>query len=129
MATLAEFQTALGRPVSWGFASPAHQLKIAPHAFADANAYYSRESESLSFGYFTGDSGANVFTCLSHDIVAHETAHALLDGLRAFFLRPSHADQAAFHEGFRRPRCAVLGVQVDRVGGTRSRGHLRPRRT
>jgi hypothetical protein len=100
MATLGEFQTALGRPVSWGFASPAHQLKIAPHAFADANAYYSRESESLSFGYFVGDSGRTVFTCLSHDIVAHETAHALLDGLRNFFLRPSHADQAAFHEAF-----------------------------
>ena len=100
MATLCEFQTALGRPVSWGFTSPAHQLKIAPHAFADANAYYSRESESVSFGYFTGASGGTVFTCLSHDIVAHETAHALLDGLRKFFLRPSHADQAAFHEGF-----------------------------
>jgi hypothetical protein len=100
MATLAEFQKALGRPVSWGFNSLAHQLKIAPHAFADANAYYSRESESLSFGYFSGDSGDTVFTCLSHDIVAHETAHALLDGLRSFFLRPSHADQAAFHEAF-----------------------------
>jgi len=100
MATLADFQTALGRPVSWGFDKPAHHLKIAPHAFADANAYYARESESVSFGYFTGGTGANVFTCLSHDIVAHEVAHAILDGLRAFFLRPSHADQAAFHEGF-----------------------------
>jgi hypothetical protein len=100
MATLGVFQSALGRPVPWGFNSPGHQLKIAPHAFADANAYYSRESESLSLGYFTGDSGRTVFTCLSHDIVAHETAHALLDGLRPCLLRPSHADQAAFHEGF-----------------------------
>ena len=100
MATLGAFQTALGRPIAWGFNSPAHQLKIAPHAFADANAYYSRASESLSFGYFTGHGGGAVFTCLSHDIVAHETAHALLDGLRSFFLRPSHADQAAFHEAF-----------------------------
>jgi hypothetical protein len=100
MATLCEFQAALGRPVSWGFDSPAHHLKVAPHAIADANAYYSRESESLNFGYFTGHSGATVFTCLSHDIVAHETAHALLDGLRRHFLRPSHVDQAAFHEGF-----------------------------
>jgi hypothetical protein len=100
MSVLAEFQTALGRPISWGFNSPAHQLKIAPHAFADPNAYYSRESESLSFGYFSGNRGRTVHTCLSHDIVAHETSHALLDGLRAFFLRPSHADQAAFHEAF-----------------------------
>jgi len=100
MATLGTFQAALGRPVSWGFTSPAHHLKVAPHAFADANAYYSRDSESLSFGYFSGQRRQTVFTCLSHDIVAHETAHALLDGLRSSFLWPSHADQAAFHEAF-----------------------------
>lgn len=100
MSVLGIFQTALGRPTSWGFDSPAHQLKVAPHAFAEANAYYSRESESLSFGYFPGRRGRTVFTCLSHDIVAHETAHALLDGLRRYFLRPSHVDQAAFHEAF-----------------------------
>lgn len=100
MATLYEFEQALGRHVNWGFESPAHQLKIAPHAFADANAYYSRDSEGLCFGYFAGDTGNTVYTCLSHDIVAHETSHALLDGLRNFYLYPSHVDQAAFHEGF-----------------------------
>lgn len=100
MATLGEFQVALGRSVSWGFDSRAHHLKIAPHAFADANAYYSRDSESLCFGYFAGETRRTVFTCLSHDIVAHETSHALLDGLRNSYLYPSHVDQAAFHEGF-----------------------------
>ncbi len=105
MSVLADFQTALGRSVPWGFApaggtGSAHHLKIAPHAFADPNAYYARESESLSFGYFTGQSGKTAFTCLSHDIVAHETSHALLDGMRSFYLRPSHVDQSAFHEGF-----------------------------
>lgn len=99
MATLGEFESALGRPVSWGFDHPGHQLKVAPHAFAEANAYYSRQSESLSFGYFPGEEGT-VFTCLAHDIVAHECTHAVLDGLRSFYLRPSSPDQAAFHEGF-----------------------------
>jgi hypothetical protein len=100
MATLGHFQVALGRPVSWGFDSPAHHLKVAPHAFADANAYYSRQSESLSFGYFAGERGGTVFTCLSHDIVAHEATHAILDGIRKHYLRPSHVDQAAMHEAF-----------------------------
>lgn len=100
MATLCEFEGALGRPVGWGFSEPSHQLKISPHAFADANAYYSRESESLNFGYFPRGDGRTVYTCLSHDIVVHETSHALLDGLRPYYFKPSSADQAAFHEGF-----------------------------
>jgi hypothetical protein len=97
MATLSHFERALGRRVQWGFAG--HQIKIAPHAFADANAYYSRDDEALMFGYFPASSGT-VFTCVSHDIVAHETAHALIDGLRRHYLLPSSPQQAAFHEGF-----------------------------
>lgn len=97
MRTLARFESALGRRVGWGFDS--HQLKIAPHAFADPNAFYSRADQGLMFGYFPGHSGM-VFSCLSHDVVAHETTHALLDGLRVGYMDPSSADQAAFHEAF-----------------------------
>jgi len=99
MSTLARFEQALGRRVRWGFDGNAHQIKIVPHAFSDANAYYSREQEALMFGYFQG-TRRTVFTCLSHDIVAHEATHALVDGLRRNFLLPSSPDQAAFHEGF-----------------------------
>ena len=97
MATLRRFEFALGRRLRWSFGG--HQLKIAPHAFADANAFYSRQDESLLFGYFEGAAGT-VYTCLAHDVIAHETAHALLDGLRERYTDGSSHDQAAFHEGF-----------------------------
>ncbi|ENO90217.1 hypothetical protein [Thauera linaloolentis] len=100
MRTLARFEYALGRRVHWGF--DGHQLHVAPHAFIDANAFYSREDRALMFGYFSAEHepGHFVFTCLSHDIVVHETTHALLDGLREGFMNFSGPDQAAFHEGF-----------------------------
>ena len=98
MRTLAQFEFALGRRARWG--SDGHQIHISPHAFADANAFYSRDDRAIFFGYFKGASGATIYTCLSHDVVAHETTHAILDGLRSRYLEPSTPDQAAFHEGF-----------------------------
>lgn len=98
MRTLARFEFALGRRVRWGFYG--HQIKVAPHAFAEANAFYSEGDQALLFGYFPGLSGRMVFSCLSHDVVAHETTHALLDGLRERFTDPASPEQAAFHEGF-----------------------------
>lgn len=103
MRTLARFEFALGRRVAWG--CEGHQLHIAPHAFAEANAFYSRADRAIFFGYFTSrrgvsGSGATIFSCLSHDVIAHETTHAILDGLRSRFLEPSSPDQAGFHEGF-----------------------------
>lgn len=100
MATLFDFEAALGRHVKWAFDYGAHQIKVAPHAFADANAFYSRRDEGLMFGYFPDKDAGNIFTCLSYDIVAHETTHAILDGLRRQYDRPSSPDQAAFHEAF-----------------------------
>lgn len=108
MRILARFELALGRRVSWSFGG--HQLKVVPHAFADANAFYSKEDEALLFGYFADPKylkknkrpkpgSGIVFTCLSHDVVAHETTHALVDGLRKRYTEPSSPDQAAFHEG------------------------------
>jgi hypothetical protein len=98
MKTLARFEFALGRRVSWGFRG--HQIHVAPHAFADANAFYSKRDQALVFGYFRGLSNELVFSCLSHDVVAHETTHAILDGLRNRFTDPSSPEQAGFHEGF-----------------------------
>ncbi|NND74084.1 MAG: hypothetical protein HKN44_03670 [Ilumatobacter sp.] len=95
--TLAEFEIALGRRLPWGFGT--HELYLVPHAFAEANAYYSRDDKALFFGYIDSADG-RVYTSLSHDIVAHETAHAILDGLRPDFMKPGLPDQRGFHEAF-----------------------------
>ena len=81
------------------------QLRIYPHALREANAYYSPAKKALLFGYFKPegddpDAYGPVFTCLSHDVIAHEMSHALLDGLHPYFAAPSNADVLAFHEAF-----------------------------
>jgi hypothetical protein len=127
MKTLARFEYALGRRVGWAFRT--HQLKVAPHGMLDANAFYTRQAEGLVFGYFPGLCGQTVYICLSHDVVVHETTHALLDALRERYLDPSSADQAAFHEGFS-DVIALLSVfaqqelvqELLRRGRTRLRG-------
>jgi hypothetical protein len=96
--TLARFEAGLGRPVPWAFGSST--LYLVPSAFAEANAYYADVDQALYFGYFPGTGRRRVYTCLAHDIVVHETTHAILDGLRRRFDVPGFADQAGFHEAF-----------------------------
>ncbi len=116
--TIGHFEKALGRRALW---SPCQmrrgrawlpkfveRLRIYPHALREANAFYSPEKKALLFGYFPASTsapgenlpGGTVFTCLSHDIVAHETTHALLDGLHRRFIEPTNVDVWALHEAF-----------------------------
>jgi hypothetical protein len=121
MRVIQDFERVLGRLVLW---SPRRtrsvgasrtdgeeyvpRLRIHPHALREANAYYSPAKKALLFGYFPAPSGADgvsgrpltVFSCLSHDIVAHEVTHALLDGIHRRFNEPSNPDVLAFHEAF-----------------------------
>ncbi len=117
--TIGHFERALGRRALWSPRlyrtkegkikdEPVERLRIYPHALREANAYYSPVKKALLLGYFpasTIDPGENlpggtVFTCLSHDIVAHETTHALLDGLHLRFIEPTNVDVWALHEAF-----------------------------
>ena len=118
MRTIELFERALGRPVLWrhGVGEKGEfddgvyvrQLQVRPHALRQANAFYSPDEIGLQFGYFEaaatdpGDlmPGSRVYTCLSHDIVAHETTHAILDGMHRRFNEPTNPDVLAFHEAF-----------------------------
>jgi hypothetical protein len=118
--TIHNFEQALGRVTLWAPGPPedssktyddshyVQRLRIYPHALREANAYYSPAKKALLLGYFAaaeGDAadhipGGLVFTAISHDIVAHETAHALLDGMHRRLRRATNPDMLAFHEGF-----------------------------
>ncbi|MBV9813101.1 MAG: S8 family serine peptidase, partial [Acetobacteraceae bacterium] len=119
MRTIERFERALGRKALWARRLPrkdgkpvaddgfVRTLRIYPHALREANAYYDSEKIALLFGYFqAGDSsgsvtrGSGVFAVVSHDIVAHETTHALLDGLHPRYSEHTNVDMAAFHEAF-----------------------------
>ncbi|MEX2176616.1 MAG: hypothetical protein WD872_19780 [Pirellulaceae bacterium] len=121
MKTIANFEQALGRPVQWsGRPQPAlpqrqpsdepyvPRLRIYPHALREANAYYSPDKKALLFGYFSAQNadardglpGGAIFTCLSHDVIAHEMTHAILDGVHRRLIEPSNEDSLAFHEAF-----------------------------
>lgn len=130
MKTLEHFEASLGRKIIW---APYHrgsksgdgprkydpnrreeeyvyvpQLRLYPHAFRKANAYYSREKKAVLFGYFeaaakvqgTNFPGGVIFSCLSPDIVAHELTHAILDSIHPRFIENTNPDVAAFHEAF-----------------------------
>jgi len=109
MRTLENFERALGRRLT--FVRESHEatrLRLFPHAFHGANAYYDSDLKAILFGYFCADRrepgpnlpGQIVFTCLSHDIIVHELTHALVDRLRRYFMEPSNLDVLAFHEAF-----------------------------
>jgi hypothetical protein len=115
--TIEHFERALGRKALWSSHRHVEQgkyhenyvprLRIYPHALRQQNAYYSPQKKALLFGYFQAAAadgrstpGSTVFTCLSHDIIAHETTHALLDGVHPRFNEPVNEDVLAFHEAF-----------------------------
>lgn len=127
-STVEHFERALGRPVLWRPTAPTpssdgqssdgpgadepgrfrQRLTLRPHALRAANAYYSPDDVALLFGYFDASSddpgdhwpGSRVYSCLSHDIIAHETTHAVLDGMNRRLNEPTNPDVLALHEGF-----------------------------
>lgn len=121
--TIRNFESALGRKSFWRpgpSPNPVNpkddsvfvgKLRVYPHALREDNAFYTPGRIALLFGYFRAAEnlpdrpaehmgGSMVFTCLSHDIIAHETTHALLDGMNRAFLSPTNPDVHAFHEAF-----------------------------
>lgn len=88
----------LGRPLTWGFDAP--QLLVVPRAGRWNNAFYERDSHSLQFFFFESARrpGEMIQTSLSHDIVSHETGHAILDGIAPDLYSAVSPQSLALHE-------------------------------
>lgn len=97
---LFEKEDALGRELTWAFNAP--QLLVIPRAGMMANAYYQRETHSLQFFYFPSekDDKKTIYSCLSRDIIAHETAHAIVDGIAPDLIDSATPQSLALHEAF-----------------------------
>lgn len=108
MKVIDSAQRALGRPILFRRSGKLPRLRLIPHAFHGANAFFDPGLNAILFGYFRADwndpgpnlPGQNVYTCLSHDIIAHEMSHAIVHRLRHYFLEPTNEDVLAFHEAF-----------------------------
>jgi hypothetical protein len=108
--TLTMYQRALASggepallPWQWNGKSNTDPIAVFPHGLPNVmNAYYSRSDRALMFGHFVpSGEKQRVYTCRSLDIVAHETGHAILDGLKPKWLLSSNpAQTGALHESF-----------------------------
>lgn len=106
------FRRALGRHIEWNVtddSGAAARLRLSPHGLPNVpDANYDQDAGGIKFGFYKAPPlvkgrnlpGSWVFLCLSHDVIAHEVTHALLDGLRSRFSEPTNPDVAGFHEGF-----------------------------
>ena len=115
---------ALGREIEWAFGAP--QLLVVPRAGEWANAFYHRESHSLQFFHFPAREAApgrpgTVYTALSQDILAHETAHAVLDGIAPDLYNCLTPQSLALHEAVADLTAVLVAVRsrklVDRLMG------------
>ena len=100
----------LGRPVEWAFGG--RQILVVPCAGTLDNAFYHRPSRSLQFfSYDAPDSGRRLHTALSQDIVTHETAHALVDGIAPDLYDAVSPESLAIHESAADITAAMISLR------------------
>lgn len=106
-------------PWAWNTATNTDPLQVFPHGLPNVmNAYYSRTDRALKFGDFMASGIPDrIYTCRSFDIVAHETGHAVLDGLKPRWILSSAPPQTGgLHESFGDLTAIFLALsQMDQV--------------
>lgn len=85
------------RAIPWSFPTP--RITVDPHIGDQANAFYNEQDRLLGFHTFQLDD--EVYnTAHSADIISHEAAHAVLDGVRDLYNESFGLGPTAFHESF-----------------------------
>ena len=108
-----EEKDVLGRRLRWAFDGT--QLLVIPQAGIMKNAFYERDSHSLQlFWHRDPKTSKLIHAALNSDVIAHETAHAILDGIapdlydavtpQSLALHEAIADLTAGIIAFRRPQ-------------------------
>ena len=113
MSLYDSFSAALGRELPLGLRRVGGEwlggdgLRLQPFGSYEAQASFDSRQGAIRFGYHAARRAAKgyspqaeVYTCLSHDIVVHELTHAFLHALRPRLEVPFNADVLALHEGF-----------------------------
>ena len=95
--TLRMFERYARRALPWSFPSP--RIILDAHIGKQANAFYNEQDRLLGFQTFEFD-GESFSTAHSADIISHETAHAVLDGIRDLYNESFGLGPTAFHECF-----------------------------
>jgi hypothetical protein len=115
--TLAMFEEAdaLGRELTWAFASP--QLILYPRGREEENAHYLRHRGCLEFGYFPSrvDPHETVCMSLARDVVAHETGHAILDGIAPDLLYARSSQAQALHEAVADLSALLISIRSQKL--------------
>ena len=120
--TLTMYQRALAAgntlaTIPWRWNSPTNSdpIQVFPRHSQMQNAFYSPGQKLLAFGHFLQGT-TQIFTCRSLDIVAHETGHAVLDGLKPNWIASSNPQTGGLHESFGDLSAIFLALsQLDQV--------------
>lgn len=108
--TLRMYERYARRALPWAFPSP--RITVDPHSGNMANAFYHEQERLLGFHTFTQDE-TEIATAHSADIIAHETAHAVLDGMRDLYNECFSLGPAAFHESFADITAVLVALHDD----------------
>jgi hypothetical protein len=108
--TLRMYERYARRALPWSF--PSARLSVDVNAGDEANAFYNEQERKIGFHSFELN-GEKISTAHSADIVSHEAAHAVLDGIRDLYNESFGLGPTAFHESFSDITAMLIALHDD----------------